>query len=47
MDPGTQRTWQVESKTCEACAVLEAQIGNDVEAGRRYGIKYAVNRAKR
>ena len=38
------RTWQVHRRTCEACRVLEAEIGNDVEAGRGRGVKYVVAR---
>lgn len=43
-DPKTQRTWRVERVTCEACRILEAEVGNDAE-GRRRGTKYAVVRA--
>lgn len=46
MDPATQRTWRLETVPCEACAVLEATVDNDREAGRpNYGRKYAVYRA--
>jgi len=44
LDPATQRQWRVQRHTCEACRVLEAEIGNDVEAGDRRGVKYAVRR---
>jgi hypothetical protein len=44
-DPGTQRTWQVERITCEACRMLEVEVGNDAEAKKRpRGVKYAVMR---
>lgn len=43
-DPTTQRTWRVDSITCEACRVLEATVGNDAEARKR-GVKYSVVRA--
>lgn len=42
-DPKTQRTWRVERVTCEACRVLEAEVGNDAE-GKRRGVKYSVVR---
>lgn len=43
-NPETQRTWRVHRRTCQACAVLEAEISNDHEAGGRFGVKYAVTR---
>ena len=45
-DAKTQGTWQVHRRTCEACRILEAEVGNDLEAKtRKRGIKYAVIRA--
>lgn len=44
-DRKTQRTWQVHRSTCEACRVLEAEMGNDAESKRpNRGMKYAVLR---
>lgn len=44
-DRATSHQWEVHRHTCQACVVLEAEVGNDVEAGGRRGIKYAVIRA--
>lgn len=44
MDPATRYRWRVQRGTCQACAVLEAEIGNDREAGGKLGVKYAVTR---
>lgn len=38
--------WRVQKATCQACEVLEAQADNDNEAGRKYGAKYMVIRAR-
>lgn len=45
-DRTTQGTWQVERVTCEACRILEAEVGNDAESkrpgrGRRYVVHQA------
>lgn len=45
-DRRTQGTWQVKRITCEACRILEAEIGNDHEAKRRArGRRYIVHRS--
>jgi len=44
-DPATQRTWEVHRITCEACRVLEAEVGNDAGAkSPKRGVRYAVRR---
>lgn len=44
MDRKTQGTWRVERVTCEACRILEAEVGNDAEGKPKRGLKYAVVR---
>jgi hypothetical protein len=34
----------VHRETCEACRILEAEVGNDAEGKPRRGLKYAVIR---
>jgi hypothetical protein len=43
-DRKTQGTWRVHRATCEACRILEAEVGNDAEGSRQRGVKYAVIR---
>lgn len=45
MDPATMYSWRVTRRTCEACRILEAEIGNDHESKTpRRGTKYSVSR---
>jgi hypothetical protein len=44
-DRRTQGTWRVHRRVCEACRILEAEVGNDAEAkSPKRGMKYAVVR---
>lgn len=48
MDPATAKTWEVVSRICQACLVLDVALDNDAEASRNgsnaRGVKHIVQR---
>lgn len=44
-DPANRGTYEVSRRTCEACLVLQAEVDNDHEHGRRpRGVRYQVHK---